>query len=271
MPSTQTIPISSTASVCSSKKTAVRVDHQRAAAIWSGFDELCAVLKTRLSDVSLAERLTFERVHLKAGRRVYFSGERFDRLYLVVSGFIKNILVDECGVEHVLGFSMKGDVIGIDGICNFHYASEAVVLSDCELISMPFKRLTALDTDHPAIESTILNALGQELTRKQRDIGMIKYFGAAARVAHFLLTMADRFGAIGYSRKQFTLRMTRQDIGNYLGLTLETVSREMSAFHKAGIITVENRLVTINDGSALAAFRRPPLRKCALTNGFSAR
>lgn len=262
MPSTQTMPISSTRSVHNSKKrTAASADHQRAAALRSGFDELCAVLKLTLPDVSLVGRLMFERLRFKAGSRVYVAGERFDRLYLVVSGFIKNILVDECGTEHVLGFPMKGDVIGMDGICNFHHASEAVVLSDCELISMPFNRLSAFGSDHPTIKRTILNALGQELARKRRDIRMITCSGAAARVAHFLLAMADCFAATGYSRKQFILRMTREDIGNYLGLSLETVSREMCSFHKLGLITVESRLVTINDASALAAFQLRPLRQ----------
>jgi len=133
-----------------------------------------------------------------------------------------------------------------------------VALSECNLILLPFKKLISLGKDHPELEDTIYDLLSQELVRKQGMAGMLGSMGAEARVARFLLAMAGRFEGMGYSGKQFNLRMTRHEIGSYLGLTLETVSRTLSNFNEIGLISVYQRTIEIKDQTALESLRRLP-------------
>jgi CRP/FNR family transcriptional regulator len=177
-------------------------------------------------------------------------------LYIVNSGFLKTVLIDELGIEQVLSFPMKGDMLGVDGINTRHYASEAVALSDCDIILVPFKKLTALGQTHPSLENFIYGVLSLELVREQAMIGILGGLSAEARVARFLITLAERFTALGYSSKLFNLRMSRHEIGSYLGLRLETVSRTLSAFNEMGLITVEQRTIGIMDVEALQRLRR---------------
>jgi CRP/FNR family transcriptional regulator len=151
---------------------------------------------------------------------------------------------------------MKGDMPGIDGINTRHYASEAVALSDCDIMLLPFRKLTALCQVHPELENLMYAVLSRELVREQAMIATLGGLSAEARVARFLGALAQRFAAMGYSSKLFNLRMTRQEIGSYLGLTLEIVSRTLSAFHEIGLITVDQRTIGIKNAEALQTLRR---------------
>jgi CRP/FNR family transcriptional regulator len=141
------------------------------------------------------------------------------------------------------------------------YSSEAVALSDCDLILLPFKKLTALSRTHVELENAVYDVLSRELVREQAMVGMLGALSAEARVARFLVMLSDRFASMGYSSKFFNLRMTRHEIGSYLGLTLETVSRTLSAFNEIGMIAVNQRTIEIKDLEALKNLRRlPPSR-----------
>lgn len=226
--------------------------------LWSSLKEICDLLHVPSVHLCGDEELLFQHVQFKTGQRIHTIGQAFDALYLVHSGFLKTVLIDESGGEQVLHFPMKGDLLGVDGIHAQHYASEAVALSECNLILLPFKKLISLGKTHPELENTIYDVLSQELVREQGMAGMLSAMGAEARVARFLLTMADRFERMGYSGKLFNLRMTRHEIGSYLGLTLETVSRTLSIFNEIGWINVHQRTIEIKDQAALENLRRLP-------------
>lgn len=226
--------------------------------LWSSLKEICDLLHVPSVHLSGDEEMLFQHVQFKTGQRIHTIGQAFDALYLVHSGFLKTVLIDESGGEQVLHFPMKGDLLGVDGIHARHYASEAVALSECNLILLPFKKLIALGKTHPELENTIYDVLSQELVREQGMAGMLSAMGAEARVARFLLTMADRFERMGYSGKLFNLRMTRHEIGSYLGLTLETVSRTLSVFNELGWISVHQRSIEIKDLAALENLRKIP-------------
>jgi CRP/FNR family transcriptional regulator len=229
---------------------------QRQGKLWSNLREVCDLLHIAAAVPVNNEEGLFQHVQFKSGQRVHTIGQAFDHLYVVNSGFLKTVLIDEFGNEQVLSFPMKGDLLGIDGINTRHYASEAVALSDCDIIILPFKKLTALSQVNPALENLMYGVLSRELVREQAMIGMLGGLSAEARVARFLVTLAQRFAAMGYSSKLFNLRMTRQEIGSYLGLTLETVSRTLSAFNEIGLITVDQRTIGIKDAEALQTLRR---------------
>ena len=263
MLSTQT-PETRAASPSLAPSSPMEAGRQRQGRLWSNLKEVCDLLHISSACTIAADELLFQHVQFKTGQRVHTIGQPFDTLYIVNSGFLKTVLIDEFGNEQVLSFPMKGDMLGVDGIHSRHYSSEAVALSDCDLILLPFKKLTALGRVHLELENVMYGVMSRELVREQAMIGMLGALSAEARVARFLVSLADRFAQMGYSSKLFNLRMTRHEIGSYLGLTLETVSRTLSAFNEIGLISVDQRTIGIKDPDALKTLRRlPPSRSRA--------
>ncbi len=238
--------------------SSIEAGWQRQGKLWSNLKELCEVLRIPSAAIHTDEELLFQHVQFKTGQRVHTIGQPFDTLYIVHSGFLKTVLIDEFGNEQVLSFPMKGDLFGVDGIHTKRYASEAVALSNCDLILLPFKKLTALGRAHVEFEHAMYSVMSRELVREQAMVSMLGALSAEARVARFLVSLSERYAEMGYSSKLFNLRMTRHEIGSYLGLTLETVSRTLSAFNEIGLITVDQRSIGIKDPEALRTLRRLP-------------
>ncbi|HEV2610610.1 MAG TPA: helix-turn-helix domain-containing protein [Noviherbaspirillum sp.] len=248
-----------TASTLSNNATAPgAAGWQRNGKLWSSLKEVCDLLRVQLTSALGGDEFQFQHMQFKAGQRVHTIGQPFDMLYIVYSGFLKSVMIDESGNEQVLGFPMKGDMFGIDGIHSKQYSTETVALSNCEVILVPFKTFAALGRTHSELEAAIYGVMSRELVREQAMVGTLGSLSAEARVARFLVYLSDRFTEMGYSGKQFNLRMTRQEIGNYLGLTLETVSRTLSAFNAIGLICVDQRAIVLNDIPALKTLRRLP-------------
>lgn len=231
--------------------------------LWSTLHDVCELLKINVQSYSsiMNEDMLFQHVKFKSGQRVYTIGQPFEMVYLVTSGFLKTIINDELGNEQVFSFPMKSDLIGTDAIHMKHHVSEAVALTDCELIAIPFDKLTALGRRHPNVDLAIYKILSKELTSKQQMIGTLGALNSEGRVARFLVSTSDKFAQLGYSASTFNLRMSRQEIGSYLGLTLETVSRTLSMMSQAGLISVEQRTIQIHSIDALRTMRRLPPNK----------
>ncbi|SMP70813.1 CRP/FNR family transcriptional regulator, anaerobic regulatory protein [Noviherbaspirillum suwonense] len=242
---------------------ALRLPHleagwQRQGKLWSTLKELCALLRIPVTSTMTDDDLLFQHVQFKTGQRIHTIGQPFDTLYIVHSGFLKTVLIDEYGNEQVLSFPMKGDLFGVDGIHTRRYPSEAVALSNCDLVLLPFKKFVALGRSYLELEHAMYSVMSRELVREQAMVSMLGALSAEARVARFLVSLSERFADMGYSSKLFNLRMTRHEIGSYLGLTLETVSRTLSAFNEIGLITVDQRSIGICDVEALRTLRRLP-------------
>jgi len=236
---------------------------QKHGKLWSTLKEVCDLLRIQvtLNSSVTNEEVLFQHVQFKTGQRIHMIGQPFDMLYIVNSGFLKTVLIDEFGNEQVLSFPMKSDLLGVDGIHTKHHSSEAVALSDCDLILLPFKKLTTLGRTHAELEHAMYGVMSRELVREQAMICMLDTLSAEGRVARFLVSLADRFSQMGYSNRLFNLRMTRHEIGSYLGLTLETVSRTLSALHDIGWIGVDQKTIEIKDINALRNLRRLPPAK----------
>ena len=243
------------------KQVKMEAGRQRTGKLWSNLAEVCDLLRIPSYASALDPDLVFQHVQFKAGQRIHTIGQPFDMLYIVNSGFLKTVLIDEFGNEQVLSFPMKGDMFGMDGIHARKYSSEAVALSSCDIIMVPFKVFSALGKKHPELEVALYGVMSRELIREQTMVSMLGSLSAEARVARFLVSLSERFAEMGYSGKEFNLRMTRQEIGSYLGLTLETVSRTLSAFNEIGLISVDQRAIGLKDIGALRTLRRlPPSR-----------
>jgi CRP/FNR family transcriptional regulator len=156
---------------------------------------------------------------------------------------------------------MKGDVVGFDGIESKQFKNTLVALSDIELIVVPMDFFHASTGLAHGFRKRILELMSNALIAGQKVEYMMGALPAEARVAKFLLSTSQRFRAMGFSDKSFHLRMTREDIGSYLGLTLETVSRTLSGFSRCGFIRVDQKFIEIVDVEGLKLLRRLPALK----------
>jgi CRP/FNR family transcriptional regulator len=202
-----------------------------------------------LPEVAGARRIDTVFLHrrLKAGQRLTSQGEPFEALYVVAEGFFKTFVADETGNQLVLGFPLRGDLVGADGLCNHRHASYAVALTDAEVVVIPFRSIAHLGRSLDDFEQLIYRAISRELVTDHALRSLVGTLGAEARVARFLANFADRCGRAGRPASRITLPMTRQEIGSYLGLTLETVSRAFSALADAGLVSVAQRDLEIRD------------------------
>ena len=246
-----------------SKTSSMEAGRQKNGKLWSNLKDICTLLRIPVpANTAMAnEEVLFQHVQFKTGQRIHTIGQPFEMLYIVYSGFLKTVMIDELGNEQVLSFPMKSDLLGVDGIHSKFHSSEAVALSDCDLILVPFKKLTSLGKTYPELEHAMYGVMSRELVREQAMICMLGTLSAEGRVARFLVSLSDRFAQMGYSHRIFNLRMTRHEIGSYIGLTLETVSRTLSALHEIDWISVDQKTIEIKDLPALRNLRRLPTAK----------
>ena len=219
--------------------------------LWSASSDIGEFLNISLPEHLDGENEHFQHVTFKYGQRVYRLGQVFDAIYFVYSGFLKTVMFDEVGNEQVLNFPMRGDVLGLDSIHADRYKFEVSALSDCNVVVMPYKKLLELSHRYEQMEQTMFGFISQELAYQNVRMSILGKVSAEARVCQFLVMLSDRFLKMGYSRREYLLRMTRQEIGNYLGITLETVSRILSSLNESGIVNVHQKNVCINDIEAL--------------------
>jgi CRP/FNR family transcriptional regulator len=217
----------------------------------ANFLDLVATLgAAAANDPRLAE-FAFNIRRANPGETLHRAGAKFDAVHIVRAGFFKTVRFGAGGSEQVASFPMIGDVIGIDSVGNDQYTTDAIALDTGAVIVVPFGRLVYLARENPCVERLVHTLFARELAFTQSMVWLHGSLSAGARVAVFLLNLSDRFGNFGYSRTSFQLRMTRQELGSYLGLTLETVSRVFSAFATGGLLDVDRRAITLHDLPAL--------------------
>ena len=222
--------------------------------------DLTRMLHIDYPDEPWLERTTFALRRVHDGESLVHAGDKFHSLYVVRSGCFKTVYTDLSGSEQVLGFPMSGDLIGADGIDSGHYGSAAIALDTSEVVIVPLTSLARQLWEFPQLKALLYRVLSRELVRVQNMAWTLGTLGAEARVAAFLLTLSTRLGSLGYSRWSFNLRMTRQEIGTYLGLKLETVSRALSALTSSGFIQVHQRSIDIVDADGLQSVIDPTAR-----------
>jgi CRP/FNR family transcriptional regulator len=195
--------------------------------------------------------LIFQHKRLQAGQGLFRTGEAFANLYFVKTGSLKTVVLLDDGREQVTGFHFAGDVLGVDAISSPSHPSEAVAMEDTQVCAISFAQLMRMSQRVEHLQTYVQRLLAREVVRDQGLMLLLGRMQADERVAAFLLNVSQRFKARGYSPLEFTLPMAREEIGNYLGLTLETVSRCFSRFKSAGLLTVDNRHIRIVNADAL--------------------
>lgn len=208
----------------------------------------CGVSADSLGEL---DELTTAKRRVARGSALYRTHDGFESLYAVRSGSFKSIGVSRAGEEKVTGFHLPGELMGLDAINAGQHVYEAVALEDSEVCVIPFARLTQLALRIPALQGGLFRMLSSDISRDQGLMLLLGSMSAEQRTAAFLLSMSRRYEKLGYASTRFNLRMTREDIGSYLGLTLETVSRVLSRFQRDGLITVHQREVELKHADGL--------------------
>jgi len=203
-------------------------------------------------DVMLAARRK-----IKRGSTLFRTGEKFINLYAIRSGYFKTTVSTADGRDQVTGFQMAGEVIGLDGIVNDSHTCDAIALEDSEVCIMPFDRIEEISREVITLQRHLHKIMSREIVRENDVMMLLGSMHSEERLASFLLNLVQRLHARGFSQTELILRMTREEIGSYLGLKLETVSRTFSKFSADGIIDVKQRHLHILNTNALKSIVNP--------------
>ena len=196
------------------------------------------------------------RRRVKRQQFLYRAGDIFESIFAIRSGSFKTDIVLEDGRAQVTGFQMIGEILGLDGISNDIHACNAVALEDSEICIIPYDRLETLSRQMETLHRQIHKLMSGEIVRDQGVMMMLGSMRAEERLAVFLLNLSQRLNARGFSSAEFVLRMTREEIGSYLGLKLETVSRTLSRFADEAVIEVQQKRIRIVSIDKLRAIVR---------------
>lgn len=213
--------------------------------------ELCMPVGLTQKELQKLDDVVANRRKVSQGDALYRSGDSFTSLYAIRTGFFKTCVSSQDGREQVTGFQMAGEIIGLDGITSDHHNCNAVALEDAEVCVMPFANVEEMSREFPILQRHVHKIMSREIVRDQGVMLLLGNMRAEERLAAFLLNLVHRLNTRGFSRSELVLRMTREEIGSYLGMKLETVSRTFSKFSEEGIIEVKQRWVKINQPDAL--------------------
>lgn len=219
--------------------------------------ELCMPMGLSTPELERLDAVVANRRKVKRGDMLFRNGERFNNLYAIRTGFFKTSIVAEDGRDQVTGFQMAGEIMGLDGIVNEHHSCDATALEDAEVCIMPFNRIEELSREITALQRHVHKIMSREIVRENGVMLLLGSMRAEERLAAFLLNLVQRLHARGFSQSELMLRMSREEIGSYLGLKLETVSRTFSKFMDEGIIEVKQRHLKIIDTQALKDIVNP--------------
>jgi len=203
------------------------------------------------SEIGRFDQVAAAKRRVARGASLYHAGDAFESLYAVRSGAFKTVGVSRQGDEKITGFHLPGELLGLDAISAGRHGYNAVALEDSEVCAIPFAQLEKLSMTMPALQHRLLQVLSGDISRDHGLMLLLGSMTAEQRLAAFLLSLSRRHQRLGFSAARFVLRMTREEIGNYLGLTLETVSRLFSRFQREGVIAARQRDIEIRDAGRL--------------------
>lgn len=213
--------------------------------------ELCLPTGLSADVLPCMEQVVQSRRRIKRGEILFHAGDPFTSLYAVRTGFFKTSVIDDDGREQVTGFYMGGELLGLDAMGSGRQNGTATALEDSEVCVMPYAGLEEAASQVRALQRNLHTVLSREIIRDHGVMMLLGSMSAEERLVAFLLNLSKRFTARGYSPSDFNLRMTREEIGSYLGLKLETVSRLFSKLQESGHLSVQQKHVRITNVQGL--------------------
>jgi CRP/FNR family transcriptional regulator, anaerobic regulatory protein len=215
--------------------------------------QLCLPVGIDQSDLAEVDRIIKRRRPTQRGDQLFATGDKFRSIYAVRSGSLKTSVLTEDGSEQVTGFFLPGEIVGLDAIATGVHTCVARALETTSVCEIPYDELETIGARIPSLPRQLLRIMSREMHHDQLLLLLLGKRSADERLAAFLFSLSQRFGLRGYSPSEFNLSMSRNDIGNYLGLAVETVSRLFSRLQEDGILEVHSRHVQLRDISRLQA------------------
>lgn len=212
---------------------------------------LCLPLALENDEIHALDELVQRGRPLHKGEHLYQAGDSFGTLYAVRSGALKTYRLSPDGREQITGFHLPGEVLGLDGIGSQWHSNSAKALETTAVCAIPFERLGELGRHLPNMQRHLMRLLGQEINHEQEQSLLLSQYSAAQRIVALLLSLSARHARQQLSAQRFRLPMSRTDIGHYLGLTVETVSRVFTRLQQGGLITARHKDIQLLDMPAL--------------------
>jgi CRP/FNR family transcriptional regulator len=229
----------------------VRMEPFKVACSSCNLRELCLPVGMSNDQLDRLDGMVATRRQVARGDRLFHTGDDFQSLYAVRTGFFKTCISSEDGRDQVTGFQMAGELLGLDGIGTERHTCDAVALEDSQVCVIPFQQLEDLTREFSDLQRQFHKIMSREIVRDHGVMLLLGSMRAEERLAAFLLNLTQRLQARGFSASSLILRMTREEIGSYLGLKLETVSRTFSKFQDEGFLEVKQRQIRVLDQAAL--------------------
>lgn len=213
--------------------------------------ELCLPFSLNSQELETLDNIIDRKRPIHKGEQLYCDGQPMHSLYAIRSGTFKTYMIDKQGEEQITGFHLAGDLLGFDAIANTEHPSFAKALETSMVCEIPYNTLDSLSNTMPNLKKQILRLMSSEIKGDQEMLSLLNRKNAEQRLATFISTLSLRYHARGLSATEFRLSMTRSDIGNYIGLTVETISRLLNRFDKSGLIKINGKFITIVDSNKL--------------------
>jgi CRP/FNR family transcriptional regulator, anaerobic regulatory protein len=213
--------------------------------------DICMPVGLSAKEMALIDQMVSTRIKVKRGEPLFRIGARFKSLYTIRSGFFKTSISTEDGREQVSGFYMSGELLGLDGLAQDQHTCTASALEDSEVCVLHVQLINELSHDIHALQNHVQKVMSREIVHDHDHLFLLGSMRADARVATFLLNLLTRLHARGQAQDELLLRMTREDMGSYLGLTIETISRTLSKMVKSGVLSVDQRKIRVLQPEAL--------------------
>ncbi|HEY1029261.1 MAG TPA: fumarate/nitrate reduction transcriptional regulator Fnr [Pseudomonas sp.] len=218
---------------------------------------LCLPISLNMEDMDALDEIVKRGRPLKKGEFLFRQGDAFGSVFAVRSGALKTFSLSDSGEEQITGFHLPSELVGLSGVDGERYPVSAQALETTSVCEIPFERLDDLALQLPQLRRQLMRIMSREIRDDQQMMLLLSKKTADERIATFLVNLSARFRARGFSANQFRLAMSRNEIGNYLGLAVETVSRVFTRFQQNKLLEAEGKEVHILD----------PIELCALAGG----
>ena len=223
----------------------IRLEPFKVACSSCNLRELCLPVGMSNDQLDQLDTMVATRRSVARGDTLFRAGDEFQSLYAVRTGFFKTCVSSEDGRDQVTGFQMAGELLGLDGISTDKHTCDAVALEDSQVCVIPYHQLEDLSREFSDLQRQFHKIMSREIVRDHGVMLLLGSMRAEERLAAFLLNLTQRLRTRGFSANELVLRMTREEIGSYLGLKLETVSRAFSRFQEEGLLEVKQRDIRV--------------------------
>lgn len=208
--------------------------------------DLCLPLGLNMGDIGKLDEIIKRSRPLQKGEHLFNSGDNFSSIFAVRSGSIKTFSESEEGDEQITGLYLPGELLGLDAIHANEHPCSAIALETTSLCEIPFGSLETLSTEIPELHHQLFRIMSKEIAADQTLLMLMAQKSAEEKLAAFLVNLSSRLKQRNFSETEFNLSMSRKDIGNYLGLTIETISRTFSRFQSDGLLSTQRKYVNIH-------------------------